>query len=73
MGDGSSQTELGACSEEGLVEVDIALLEESKEGSYLLVVGNMLNKGNEGIPHGHVVGVGLANEADRRLGVDGTV
>ena len=55
------------------MEVDIALLEEGEEGSYLLVVGNMLNKGNEGIPHGNVVGIGLANEANRRLGVDGAV
>ena len=55
------------------MEVDIASLEEGEKGSYLLVVRNMLNKGNEGIPHGHVVGVGLMNEADRRLGVDGTV
>ena len=55
------------------MEVDIASFEEGEEGSYLLVVGDMLNKGNEGIPHGHVVVVGLANEADRRLGVDGVV
>ena len=55
------------------MEVDIALLEEGEEGSYLLVVGDMLNEGNEGIPHGHVVGVGLTNEADRRLKVDGEV
>ena len=55
------------------MEVDIASLEEGKEGSYLLVVGNMLNKGNEGSPHGHVVGVGLTNEANRRLGVNGVV
>ena len=73
LGDGSSQTELGASSEEGSVEVDIASLEEGEEGLYLLVVGNMLNKGNEGIPHGHVVGVGLVNEADWRLGVNGAV
>ena len=55
------------------MEVDIASLEKGEEGSYLLVMGNVLNEGNEGIPHGHVVGVGLANEADRRLGVDGAV
>ena len=55
------------------MEVDIASLEEGEEGTYLLVVGNMFYKGTEGIPHGHVVGVGFANEADRRLGVDGTV
>ena len=55
------------------MEVDIASLEESKEGAYFLVVGNMFYKGNEGVSHGHVVGVGFANETDRRLGVDGAV
>ena len=55
------------------MEVDIASLEEGEESSYLLVVGNVFNEGNEGVPHGHVVGVGFANEADRRLGVDGMV
>ena len=55
------------------MEVDIASLEEGKESAYFLVVGDMFYKGNEGIPHGHVVGVGFANKADRRLGVDGAV
>ena len=55
------------------MEVDIASLEEGEEGLYLLVVGNVFYKGNEGIPHGHVVGVGFVNEANRRLGVDGAV
>ena len=55
------------------MEVDIALLEEGEEGSYFLVVGNMLYEGNEGIPHGHMVGIGFSNEADWRLGVDGMV
>ena len=27
----------------------------------------------EGVPHGHVVGVGFTNKADRGLGVNGTV
>ena len=55
------------------MEVDIALLKEGKEGAYFLVVGNVFCEGNEGVPHGHVVGVGFMNEADRRLGVDSTV
>ena len=55
------------------MEVDITLLEEGEEGSYLLVVGDMLNEGNEGVPHGHVVGVGFSDEANRGLGIDGTV
>ena len=55
------------------MEVDITLLEEGKESAYFLVVGDMFYKGNEGVPHSHVVGVGFANEADRRLGVDGMV
>ena len=55
------------------MDVDIASLEEGKESAYLLVVGNMFHKGNEGVPHGHVVGVGFTNKADGRLGVDGMV
>ena len=46
LGDGGPHAELGTGSEEGSVEVDIALLEEGEEGSYLLVVGDMLNEGN---------------------------
>ena len=55
------------------MEVDIASLEESEEGADFLVMGNVFNEGNEGVSHGHVVGVGFANKADWRLGVDGTV
>ena len=33
----------------------------------------MFYEGNEGVPHGHVVGVGFANKANGGLGVDGTV
>ena len=55
------------------MEVDIASLEESEEGAYFLVVGNVFYEGNEGISHSHVVGVGFTNETDRRLGVDGAV
>ena len=73
LGNGGPHAELGTGSKEGPVEVDIASLEKSKEGAYLLVVGNVFYKGNEGISHGHVVGVGFANKADGRLGVDGTV
>ena len=73
LGDGGSQAELGASSKEGPVEVNITSLEESEEGVYFLVVGNVFYKGNEGVSHGHVVGVGFANKADRRLGVNGAV
>ena len=55
------------------MEVDVASLEKGKEGAYFLVGGNVFYEGNEGVPHGHVVGVGFANETDRRLGVDGMV
>ena len=55
------------------MEVDITSLEESEEGAYFLVVGDVFYEGNEGVSHGHVMGVGFANKADRRLGVDGTV
>ena len=50
-----------------------ASLEEGKESAYLLVVGDVFYEGNEGVPHGHVMGVGFTNETDRRLGVDGAV
>ena len=73
LGDSGPQAELGTGSKEGSVEVDIAALEESKESAYLLVVGNVFNKGNEGIPHSHVVGVSFSDEADGGLGIDGTV
>ena len=73
LGDGGPQAELGTGSKEGSVEVDIAALEESKESAYLLVVGNVFYKGDEGVPHGHVVGIGFSDKADGRLGVDGAV
>ena len=73
MGNGSSQAELGAGSKEGSVEVGITSLEKGKECAYFLVVGNVFYEGNEGVPHGHVVGVGFMNKADGRLGVDGAV
>ena len=53
--------------------MDIAVLEEGKESANFLVVGNVFYEGNEGVPHGHVVGVDFTNETDRRLGVDGAV
>ena len=46
LGNGSSQTELGAGSKEGSVETDIAALEEGKESANFLVVGNMFYEGN---------------------------
>ena len=73
LGDGGPHAELGTGPKEGSMEVDIAALEESKESAYLLVVGNVFNEGNEGVPHGHVVGVGFSDEADGGLGIDGTV
>ena len=55
------------------MEVNITSLEESEEGVYFLVVGDVFYKGNEGVSHGHVVGIGFANKADGGLGIDGTV
>ena len=55
------------------MEVDIASLEEGKESAYFLVVGDMFDKGDEGIPHGQVMGIGFMNEANRRLGVNSAV
>ena len=73
LGNGCSHAELGTGSKEGPVEVDVASLEKSEKSAYLLVVGNVFNEGNEGVPHGHVMGVGFADEANGRLGVDGMV
>ena len=56
-----------------MVEVDIAVLEEGKESAYFLVVRNVFNEGNEGVPHGHVMDVGFADKANGRLGVDSMV
>ena len=55
------------------MEVDVAALEEGEESAYFFVVRNMFDEGNEGIPHGHVMGVGFVDEANGRLGVDSTV
>ena len=55
------------------MEVDVASLEKGKESAYFLVVGNVFYEGNEGVPHGHVVGVGFTKKADRGLEVNGTV
>ena len=46
LGNGSSQTELGTSSEEGSVEMDVAVLEEGKESANFLVVGNVFYEGN---------------------------
>ena len=55
------------------MEVDVAPLKEGKKSANFLVGRDVFDKGNEGVPHGHVVSVGFSNETDRRLGVDGTV
>ena len=55
------------------MEVDITSLEEGKESAYFLVVGDMFDEGDEGIPHGHVMGIGFMNEANGRLGVNSVV
>ena len=73
LGNGGPHAELGTGSKEGPVEVTIASLEKSKEGTYFLVVGDVFYEEDEGVPHGHVVGVGFTDKADRRLGVDGAV
>ena len=55
------------------MEVDVTVLEEGKKSVYFLVVRDMFNKGNESVSHGHVMGIGFANEANGRLRVDGMV
>ena len=73
LGNSGSQTQLGASSKEGMVEVDVTVLEKNEKSVYFLVVRDMFDERDEGIPHGHVVGVSFANEANGRLGVDSTV
>ena len=55
------------------MEVDIAALEEGEESVYFLVVRYMFDKGDEDIPHSHVMSVSFSNEAYRGLGIDSTV
>ena len=55
------------------MEADVAVLEEGKECVYFLVVRNVFNEGDESISHGHVMGIGFASKANRRLRVDGVV
>ena len=64
---------MDAGSKEGTVEVDITVLEKNKKSAYFLVVRDVFNKRDEGIPHGHVVGVCFANETNGRLRVNSTV
>ena len=64
---------MGAGSKEGMVEVDVTALEKNEESAYFLAVRDMFNKRDEGIPHGHVVGVSFVNEANGRLGVNSMV
>ena len=33
----------------------------------------MVNEGDEGVPHGHMVGIGVSDKAYWRLGVNSTV
>ena len=55
------------------MEVDITSLEKNEESVYFLVVRDVFDERDEGVPHGHVVGVSFVNEANGRLGVDGVV
>ena len=56
-----------------MVEVDVAALKEGEKSVYFLVVRYVFDKGDEGVPHGHMVGVGFMDEANGRLRVDGAV
>ena len=55
------------------MEVDVTLLKEGKEGVDFLVERNVFYEGDEGIPHGHVMGICFMNEANWRLGVYGVI
>ena len=58
---------------EGTVEVDVTVLEKNKKSAYFLVVRDVFDKRDEGVPHGHVVGIGFTDEANGRLRVNSTV
>ena len=55
------------------MEVDVTALEKNKKSAYFLVVRDVFDERDEGVPHGHVVGVSFMNEANGRLGVDSAV
>ena len=55
------------------MEADVTALEKGKEGVNFLMRRGMFNKGDEGVPHGHMVGISFTNEADGRLRVDSMV
>ena len=55
------------------MEVDVAALKEGKKCADFLVIGDVINEGDESILHGHVVGIGFVNEANWRLWVNGMV
>ena len=55
------------------MDVDVTALEKNEKSAYFLVVRDMFDRRDEGIPHGHVVGIGFTNEANGRLRVDSTV
>ena len=69
----SSQAELGASSEEGVVEADITVLEEGEKSVNLLVRRDVFHEGNEAISHGHVVGICFTDKTNGGLGVNGAV
>ena len=55
------------------MEVDVTALEKNKKSAYFLVVRDVFDERDEGVPHGHVVGVSFVNEANGRLGVNSMV
>ena len=55
------------------MEVDITSLEKGKECVNFLVLGNMFYERDKSIPHSHVMDIGFANKANRRLGVNGMI
>ena len=73
LGHSGSQTQLSAGPKEGSVEVDVTVLEEGEKSANFLLRRDIFNKVDEGVPHGHVMGIGFTNEADGRLRVKGTI
>ena len=73
LGHSGSQTQLSASPEEGSVEADVTALEEGEKSVNFLQRRDIFDKGDEGVSHGHVMGIGFVNEADGRLRVDGMI
>ena len=56
-----------------MVEVDVTVLEEGKESANFLVRRDVFDKGDEAVPHGHVMGISFMDKTNGGLGINGAV